>query len=93
MFACLIDYLIDCSLHFGRFIHFNSQARALAACRSTSDLAHHLSKRLTDEMRSNEVAGDARLEALSSQLVSLSQEFQQLEMLARVREQQLRDDR
>lgn len=66
----------------------------MSSCRSSQDLSQHLSKRLTSEVTTNgsKQALD-RLEAFNRQISGLCDEFEQLELLAKTREQDLRDER
>lgn len=61
----------------------------VATCRSSHDLTQHLCNRLASEIPSNE----AKVELLSQQSTALRDEFQQLEMLAKTKERNLRDER
>jgi hypothetical protein len=61
----------------------------VATCRSSHDLTQHLCNRLVTESPTNE----SRLEALTRQTMVLQEEFQQLEMLAKSKERNLRDER
>lgn len=65
----------------------------VANCRSSHDLAQHLSDRLSSEASDDGLSSLSRKEALVQQMMSLRQEFQQLELMARTRETNLRDDR
>lgn len=70
------------------------QARVVSSCRSSQDLSQHLTKRMTSEVTGNgSPTGLDRLEAFNRQIGSLSDEFLQLETLAKTREQDLRDER
>ena len=86
-FVCL-HLPVQCDSLF--LVHF--QARLIASCRSTNDLAHHLFKRLSSEMSNGDIHSD-QVEALRHRLTSMSNESKQLELVARTRERQLRDDR
>lgn len=61
----------------------------VATCRSSYDLTQHLCDRLASESSSNE----PKVENLTVQTASLRDEFQQLEMLAKTKERNLRDER
>ena len=62
----------------------------VATCRSSFDLTQHLCNRLVSE---SPLVSESRLEALNRQTVVLQEEFQQLEMLAKSKERNLRDER
>jgi hypothetical protein len=63
----------------------------VSTCRSSHDLAQHLNNRLSSETINE--PSRRRAEALTDQMSSLRDEFQQLELLAKTRESHLRDER
>ena len=65
----------------------------VATCRSSHDLAQHLSARLATEATDGGLSSPSRVAALTHQVQTLQEEFQQLEMLAKTRETNLREER
>ena len=61
----------------------------VATCRSSYELTQHLRTRLASESPSNE----AKVEMLIKQRTWMRDDFQQLEMLAKRKENNLRDER